>query len=108
MEPAAPLSGSFLCPSLGNLFVRIFFWFSGWFFVVFFYTWISINLDAKIYENFAKIWRNFDKILTNREGGPELRLVDGDAPGRGLGFGTSKISFVNFLSKFRRILTKFS
>ena len=34
---------------------------SGWFFVVFFYTWISINLDAKIHENFAKILRNFDK-----------------------------------------------
>ena len=35
---------------------------SGWFFVVFFYTWISINLDAKIYENFTKIWVNL--ILT--------------------------------------------
>ena len=28
---------------------------SGWFFIVFFYTWISINLDAKIHGNFAKI-----------------------------------------------------
>ena len=39
-------------------------------------------LDAKIYEDFAKIWQNFDKILTIlRDRGPKEPLPGSRAEG---------------------------